>query len=95
MPVTDRRHFGRGQTPRLVALEAFVLCQELRLFDQSLFPLALESASNQPVLRLDGIELPTRPFGPVAGTLESVSPLSIQRRALAFQLASGQQAHLQ
>ena len=51
MPVTDRSDFGRGQAPRLVALEAFVVCLQLRLFDQSLFPLTLERASDQPIRR--------------------------------------------
>ena len=71
-------------------LNALVLGLETRLFGQGLLPLPLERARHQPVLGLDGIVLPARPLGLVAGALEPLPPMPIERRS--FGLADRRRA---
>jgi hypothetical protein len=71
-------------------LEAFVVGHQPSLFGQCLFPLPLEGATNQPVLRLGSIILPACSLGVVVGSLKPLAPLRVECRALAFQFASCQ-----
>ncbi len=88
-------NFGCGQAPRLVTLETFIVPCQACLLGQRLLPLAFESTAHQSVLRFYGIELPAGSLRLVACSFEPMAPLSVQRRALAFQLAGRQQAYLQ
>jgi hypothetical protein len=56
--------------------------------------LSLKRASNQSVLRLDGIELSVHAFGFVAGSFDPLPPLTLNHFPLKLQIGSHQQACL-
>src|SRR6202023_3171964 len=77
--LANRRDFRRAQRRRLIAPNALVLCLEARLLGQSLLPWPFKGARNQPVLRLDGIELSAYPLGFVAGSFNPLPPVTLNR----------------
>jgi hypothetical protein len=91
----NRGDLSRAQRRWLIAPNALVLGLETRLLGQGLLPLPLEGASNQPVLRLDGIELSAHALGFVAGPLDPLLPLTLNRLSFLFQIGRHQQACLQ
>jgi hypothetical protein len=86
--LADCREFGRARRSGLVALQTLVFRLKLRLFAQSRLPGAFERARHQPVLRLHGRILPARAFDLVAGALQPLTPMTVDCRALGFEILS-------
>ena len=92
--LADRREFGRARRLGLVALQPFVFRLEPRLFGQSRLPGAFERARHQPVLRLHGRVLPARAFDLITRALQLLTPMTIQRRALGFEIFNERRTRL-
>src|SRR5712692_2578584 len=83
--LADRRALGLGERPRLLLPETMVGLFELLLRQELCFPLLLQGARHQAVLRFDRIILAAGALGFVGGPFAPLLPQPHQFRTLVFQ----------
>jgi hypothetical protein len=91
---TNRREFSHIWRLRACALDAFILRLQSRLFRQGFFPVAFERSRHQTVFRLDGAILPAGAVDFIARPFQSLTPMTVQRIAVGFEISGERQARL-